>query len=373
MTQMVHIANTDVEFEYAHASLMPLEQSWSQHPLCLQLQFLPLLYAQPNDLVAVSALPSQDYFVALQQTGWWQNGLPHVVPLHLVTPFQGAYCLSWGPSRQVQAWAQARQMHYDLPSDWSLICLINSKSFSFRYTCLPEAALLYHEKELLSWLSHVKGPKVIKTCFGLSAKGNWRIDGSIPSSEFLAVCHKEWQQKRPLIGEPWLDRLYDFSTQWYIHSDKHIERLGTTRFETNSHGTYQGTLVGPEEMLFTAQNSFLEQHKKFALKALQDIAAMGFFGFIGVDALIYRCQKTSAPCLYPLVEINARQTMSLVALRLQQRLCPQQILHLTFLPSSSSFSLLPQQLSNFKGKIITFRRHLTLTILPEISEIIPSI
>ncbi len=68
-----------------------------------------------------------------------------------------------------------------------------------------------------------------------------------------------------------------------------------------------------------------------------DVAKLGFFGFIGADALLYRHLENQSICLYPLVEINGRQTMSLVALRLQKRICPRQILRLAFQHVNSSF------------------------------------
>lgn len=364
MAEIVHIANTDVEFEFARPLGFSLEQSWSRHPLCLQLQFLPLLYAQPQDIVAVTALPSSDYFTALQHTKWWPEGLPHLALLQEKEIFQEKECHSWGPSLQVQAWAKARQMQYAIPQDWQVICQVNSKAFSFRYTCLSEAALIHDERELSDWLRHIPGPKVLKTCFGLSGQGNRLIHQSFPSPAILAFCQKEWQQGRPLICEPWLDRVLDFSTQWFIHPHRQIEWIGATRFETDSQGTYQGTLAGPEEILFASLQPFLEQHRQVAQKALEDITAMGFFGFVGIDALLYRHPQTQSLCLYPLVEINGRQTMSLVALRLQKRLCPYQVLRLAFQQSSTSEpSLLPNQLINPKGKTIAFKRHLTATIL----------
>lgn len=363
MKHNVHIANTDVEFEFANPSLSTLEQSWNRHPLCLQLQFLPLLYAEPEDIVAVTALPSLEDLAVLQQSQWAQKGLPQLALLHDIEPFQNKTCLSWGPSRQVQTWAESRHMSYLLPKDWDTICLINSKAFSFRYTCLSQAALLHNEQELHYWLKNTPGAKVLKTCFGLSGHGNRHLaDSSIPK-EILNFCKKEWQHKRPIIGEPWLDRTYDFSTQWYIHPNQSIEWIGATRFETDARGNYLGTLAGPEKLLFASFDTFLKQHRHTAEKALEDIVAMGFFGSVGIDALLYRHPHTHSICLYPLVEINGRQTMSLVALRLQQRLCPHQILRLSFQQNSPSLSpLLPNQLVNMSGKTIRFQRQLTINL-----------
>lgn len=363
MTETIHIANTNVEFEYAASFSEPLEHSLSRHALCLQLQFLPLLYAQPSDIVAVTAMPDQAYFAALQQQiEWWPDGSPRLVLLHNVAPFQGKQCLSWGPSRQVQTWAEARQVNYPFPN-WEVAQLINSKAFSFRYTRLPEAALLFSEQALFDWLQRTSGPKVLKTCFGLAGQGNWKIEEHTPLSEILPFCCKEWELKRPIIAEPWLDRVYDFSTQWLIHSDRRIELMGATRFEADAQGTYQGTLAGPQEILFASFEPFLQEHCQYVQKALIEIAQLGFFGFLGIDAFLYRDPHHQTMCLNPLVEINGRQTMSLVALRLQQRVCPKQTLRFAFQHlNHSSPSLLPNQLMNAKGKVVKFRRKLTAEI-----------
>lgn len=360
----VYIANTNFEFELAGADFSSLEQSLSLHPLCLQLQFLPLLYAQPQDVVAVTVMPNNDYLASLLQLGWWPDGLPELIPMCLQEPFQGKNCISWGPSKLVQAWSQARHMRYAIPTNWETIRLINSKAFSFRYSSLPEAALLASEQELTAWLHQIEGPKVLKTSFGLSGQGNWLIEHAAMTPQLLAFCRKEWQQGRALIGEPWLNRVCDFSTQWIIHPEKQIEWVGATRFETNAQGAYQGTWVGPEELLFADYLSFLAQHRQIAEQALKEMAARGFFGSVGIDALLYRCPQTHSIGLYPIVEINGRQTMSLVALRLQQHLCPHQVLYLTFNQSTTEgIALLPSSLIDGKGKEVSFRRQLRARIL----------
>lgn len=359
MFPIVHIANTNIEFECAASSLEVLEQSLSCYPLCLQLQFLPLLYAHPEDIVAVTCMPDPDYLIALQeQTNWRQEGFPRLALLNDKSSFQGRKCLSWGPSRQVGVWAQACEMKYDSP-DWQIVRLINSKAFSFQYTHLSEANLVFNEFALNDWMQKTTAKKVFKTCFGLAGQGNFLIDGHIPSPELLTICRKEWSQKRPIIAEPWLDRLSDFSTQWLIHPNQTFELIGATRFNSDAWGTYQGTLAGPQHILFNSMEHFLEEHCQYVQKPLSEIAKLGFYGHLGIDAFLYRDPKTQSTCLNPLVEINARQTMSLVALRLQQRVCPNQVLRLVFQSSKeSAFSLLPSQLMNAKGKLVKFRRGL---------------
>lgn len=358
---IVHIANTDAEIEYANASLPTLKESWRKHPLCLQLQFLPLLYANPDDSVAVTDLPEEEYLNSLLKTGWWPQGLPRLVLLNDTVPFEGKECVSWGPSLKVKGWAEARKMAYSIPKDWETICLINSKAFSFRYSALPEAGLLYSEEELLQWFQKVEGEKVLKTCFGFSGHGNRVVQGSLPSLQILSFCRKEWLRGNPVIGEPWLDRTMDYSTQWLISPSKAIEFIGATRFETDSRGVYQGTLAGPGKLLFPDDQHFLEQHRHAARKALEDIAKMGFFGYIGIDAFLYRDRKSGLVCLNPIVEINGRQTMSLVALRLQQKISPERVVKMDYKKNDLCITpLLPEKLNLSEGKTIHFKRNLTI-------------
>lgn len=357
----VHIANTDVEFEYAGQHFSSLEECWSHYSLCLQLQFLPLLYAAPDDLVAVTTLPDPGYLTGLEKTRLFPCGIPRLALLHEKTPFAGLKCVSWGHSLLVKNWAEARGMRYAIPRDWSLISQLNSKEYSLQYTCLANAALLLDEPSLLAWIQKVPGKKVLKSCFGLSGRGNLLFDDTAAMQKLLLFCHKEWKHNRPLIGEPWLERVADFSTQWIVHPDQQIEFVGATRFDTDARGTYRGTLAGPDELLFGSYLPFLHPHRLFVDRVLQEMAGKGYFGRVGFDAFIYNDPATQGLSLYPLVEINCRQTMSLVALNLQQRHCPNRVLRLAFDDASGlQQPLLPNQLEKANGKRIKFIKNLSV-------------
>lgn len=360
----VYIANTQVEFEMENSTpqnFEKFEDTFAAHPFCLQLQFLPLLFAQPEDKVAVTALPSSDYLYTLEKTGFFPLGMPRLVLLTDEEAFKGGTCLSWGPSQQVRRWAEERKMTYVSPG-WEISRKINSKAFSFQYSTLPEARLLLNENELRDWARDVPGTKVIKTCFGLSGKGNMRFEGEFPSPKNLTFCQKEWNHGRPMIAEPWLNRILDFSTQCFIHPSKQIEYVGATRFETDQKGTYLGTIAGPEDLLFESLEPFLKEQCQFSLKALKDISEMGFFGPIGIDSFLYTDEKDQSIKLNPIVEMNGRQTMSLVALLLQKRVCPQSVVKMFFNRNgnSSSLPLLPDHLTDKMGKTVKFPKNLYL-------------
>lgn len=358
----VYLANIDFEFELANPQTLPIKQCWERHLTCLQLQFLPLLYTSPNDLVAVSSLPDPSYLNTLQQL--LNSPLPTLIRLVEMEPFYKQTCLSWGPSQQVDGWARQRKMNYSIPSDWSMVKKINSKAFSVNYSPFEESALIDSYPALKDWLNSFPGAKVLKTCFGLSGLGHLIIDERTAEEKIVAFCNKEWRAGRPIIGEPWLNRIFDFSTQWFLHKDGMVELLGSTVFETNPSGGYLGTLAGPENLIFHSYLPYLHEHIHIVRSMLRDIHELGYFGHVGVDALLYKWPQNDEVFLYPIVEINGRQTLSYVALRIQQLKFPNQIIRLSYKGCTGELtSLLPAQLSNEKGKVFSFNRKLVIEAL----------
>jgi hypothetical protein len=365
MTNCVHIANTNVEFEMAQFSGLSLEKAWHCHAFCLQLQFLPLLYAQSTDKIAVTHLPDPEFLTALSRMNWWLKGTPSFILLDDMLETKGI-CYSWGASQQVETWAKIRGLRYDIPDNWEMLRQINSKAFSFRYSYLPSTCLLYNEQELRNWVKKVQGVKILKSCYGVSGKGNRLIKHDVLSEKILAFCRHEWEQQRPLIAEPYVRRCLDFSTQWYIHSKEKIEWKGTTRFEVDTRGSYQGTMVGKEEILFPSFFSYIEKHKEIAYQSLTEIAEKGYFGPVGIDAFVYYNDQQKK-VLQPIGEINARQTMSSIALAFQKKLPTAQILHLFFAPVSvASCCLLPHLLLQQGEKYLQFSRTLTYSLSQKI-------
>jgi hypothetical protein len=358
----VHIANTNFESELANPSNENLAESLKKSPLCMQLQFLPLLTAHSNDIVAVTAFPDIRFLDELENLDWRNNQkLPELKHLFEIDPFQGSTCVSWGPSRQVQQWAVEREVAYPVPADWEMVKRINSKAFSMELEPAKGAALIMNEEQLLEWMDRTKGMKVLKTCFGLSGKGNRVVKDGL-NFQLLAFCQKEWNGGLPIIAEPWLDRCFDFSTQWMMHPDGRQELLGATVFKTDPYGTYQGTIAGPAKEIFGPYHDFLEEHIGHVKKALEIISSCGFFGKLGVDALLFKCPATQRTLLRPIVEINARQTMSLAVLQIQQRWFHDQPVQLSLVPlNGPGTSLLPLKIPANGGKEEAFKRKLVLS------------
>jgi hypothetical protein len=296
---LLHICNTFFEKELENGAQRPLIHWMRAHPVVMQLQFLPLLYAGPEDRILVSDLPDH----------------PDSRLCLIDDPPKGFAIEHWGPSLAIASWAKMHGIDYEFP-DWEWVKKINSKVFSFTNSPkLPGAELLETSKDITAWLQKTSGPKVLKTPFG-TAGGGHRIN---PNVKRLYMG--------PMIGEPWVERMMDFSTQW-----KDGELLGVTVFENEPNGKYRKTVAG------RVPPWALEEHLAVALPLIEKK------GHVGVDAFIYLWEGKER--LHPVVEINARKTMSWVALQM-----PGKSLSYTH----SAAGLLPSRLRN-----IQFSRNTTL-------------
>ena len=169
------------------------------------------------------------------------------------------------------------------------------KSFLIhRIPKLPGAALLNNQEEIKAWIEATPGSKVLKTPFGTAGSGH------ILNPDVKRLY------KTPIIGEPWVERVLDFSTQW-----QHGKLVGVTVFENEPNGTYKGTYEG------TVESWALEEHLAVAHPLIKKIERMGYAGNIGIDAFIYLCKGEKR--LHPIVEINGRKTMSWAALQMPKK------------------------------------------------------
>ncbi len=331
--RLLHIANTDLEFELTHS--LRLEEGLRRNPIVHQLQFLPLLYRSSSDGVGITDLPLNGSHCQLLSE--------EQIPYDQIE--------SWGPSRAVAEWAKKRGLKYEMPP-WEIVKKVNSKEFSFEQTKpLPQAELLYTWDDLKRWVDILEGPKVLKNCFGLSGQGHLLLPAA--EEKIKQFVEKEFQAMRPVIAEPWVARKLDFSTQWVIGKEHSITYVGSTVLQSDSHGRYAGNLIGEEAKIFGRFLSKLEEHKERAQVTLKKMAMLGFFGNVGFDSMIW-----GDDILHAVVEINARKTMGWIALQIRKRLFPNQTIQVSYTSANHSAPLLPQGVIKPNGKVMKFHRNL---------------
>ncbi len=352
----LHIANTFFEWELEQTS--GLSEAFAQHPIFRQLQFLPVLYAPCEAGVLLADKPQPEYWNHLKQLG-----IEPPEPAYLESFSRGSFnCIeSWGPSLLIDAFAKKHRLNYAIP-DWGVVKEVNSKAFSFSSSPkLPNASLLHNKNEAGNWLDAFEGKKVLKTCYGVSGKGHLVLEGdSLPQERIDSFLEKEWKKGLPVIAEPWVDRVLDFSTQWEIDEQQQIVYVGATLCENDSRGQYCSNTVGEEGVLFGAHLPFLHEHKKCVLPILAQMAEKGFFGNVGIDAMVYALPgKENERLLHPVVEINARKTMGWTALQFARRYHSGRIVKFRF--SQCNEGYLPEALAEKNGKVFAFHRNLEIS------------
>ncbi|HSW72775.1 MAG TPA: hypothetical protein VLG44_05155 [Chlamydiales bacterium] len=330
----VHIANINFEEELCENGNIPYEKAIQKHPFYLQLQFLPLLYADPDDLVLVSHLPPVSYLEGLSFKP------PHIALLSSTIPPSYIELKSWGYSKGVADYAKEKGLLYLCP-EMETVKKVHSKAYPLENA--PKKAgscLLKNEKEVEDWLKKEPFPKVLKKVLGASGRGHLVLmdEKDLPKiSSFLRNAHF------PLRGERWLNKVLEFSTQWEVGEKNTL--LGTTIFKSSPKGSYQSTIVGRQEEI-----PYIAEHLEIASEFLKKVYAQGYFGPMGLDAFIY--EENGKTYLYPILESNARRTMSWAALQIQRRYFLNEKMTFSYLPSIEP-GLLPSYLE-IDGKKVHF-------------------
>ncbi len=369
MPQKLHIANSFFEWELeqsfqpARPAAQVISDILHSNPIFRQLQFLPFLYADENDALLVSH-PLPPEYAEMRAA----HDLPElsIVTLNKPCHLNKLQLEPWGHSELIRQWAASQHLHYAMPS-WDTVKTINSKAFSFLHVpSLPQSSLLHNMHEAEAWLTETAGrQRVLKTCFGVSGRGHLLLPPDIaPLRQRIDLfLEKEWNSNRPVIAEPWVDRILDFSTQWVIAPNKTIDYVGSTVCVNDVKGQYRSNTVGDEPSLFGPHLPFLQQHKTKVQHALNTMAGLGYFGHVGIDAMVYIDPKTRSAHLHPIVEINARKTMGWAAIIFQKKHYPDR--RLAFQYRNGKSGILPSIIGNSNKERFEFKKNISINIQNE--------
>lgn len=303
MTQ--YIANIFFETEIEGKAGNSLQEAFNKNPYFNQLQFLPLLYLSEEDSLLVSVLPDHGYMDRLKAAGI--AGLPKIRSLDEWDPHAPLH--SWGGSQIIEKWAKERKLRYEMP-EFELSKKINSKIWNFeKHAALKQGGLVFSKDELVDKIEGSAFRWVLKTDQGFAGRGHCLFEKNT-YEKAAGFAAKEWKAGRPVIVEPWVARLMDFSSQWVVSKERGFKLLGVTKCLNTPSGVYLGTEAGARHDLFSEYLPYVELHLEACKTHINQIAKEGFFGHLGVDAMVYIDPETNHPALYAILEVNARMTMS---------------------------------------------------------------
>ncbi|MFY7843183.1 MAG: hypothetical protein ACOVOR_04130 [Rhabdochlamydiaceae bacterium] len=353
----LHIANVYFESELIANDLKVVEDELQKSLIYLQLQFLPFLYAEPEDTIMITHPPEEEFFERLDHLG---IPIPHWQ--FFKTPLKGEFkrVHYWGASNRIRSIVNDICPQQLLPP-WDLTKTINSKAFSSLFSDGSLSSRLIHNKEeLCHFLASESYPLVLKTLMGVSGRGHFilRSKDDPYHQDVEKWAYNEWVSNRPVLGELWVERVLDFSTQWVIEGQNQIEYKGVTICENNHRGQYCSSIVGDLSYDLDPYKEKFASHITKTKEILNDISLKGYIGDIGVDSMIFYDRKGDIR-LQLIVEINARKTMGRVALSFMQKHCQScRKIKLSYKNSNDEgVNLLPTQLKSY-GRSITFKKNL---------------
>ncbi|MEI7024452.1 hypothetical protein [Paenibacillus sp. y28] len=149
------------------------------------------------------------------------------------------------------------------------------------------------------------GPFLIKDTFGVSGKGNLLIQTPSMLQRMLSYLRGQVTSGKELlfILEPLLDKRTDFSCQFYIGMNGSFHVLSVQQV-LNTAFAYLGSVTASGELLEQLEaGGYFEIMRQTA----RQLHNSGYFGHVCVDSMLLADGE-----IVPLVEINARKSMSLL-------------------------------------------------------------
>lgn len=267
--------------------------------------------------VAVAAEGDAILLPELIDDRFWETlaeaGLPHV--RGVVTP-DAAHDFTWTP------WGWSPELRQGVPSTSlaavpaiEVVRAMNSRRFSAELEAawqigLPAATAAMSLADVLRSVQdcgRVAAGWVIKAEFGMS--GRERLLGRGP----LDTAQERWVARRltadgVVFVEPWVTPVAEAGLQFEIDRSEQITYVGLAEMLATRQGAYAGSC-------FTTPDAapMWAVAREQATRAVAVMAERGYFGPVGIDAMLYRHADGSIGCR-PLQDINARWTMGRLAL-----------------------------------------------------------
>lgn len=210
---------------------------------------------------------------------------------------------------------------YEHP-DIETIKKVNSKKYSTilakELDCNDFSYLINDTEQLITI-----GKKLLETCggvmvkeeYGVSGKGNTKITELKALQRLRDYCLSQSKKgkKLSLILEPFFTIQTDFSVQYRIDKSGKSERISIQKV-LNNQSTYNGSVNLDDEL---TDRLISEGYFSIMEKTCDRLYSDGYYGDICIDSMILADGR-----IVPIVEINARKSMSLIKHYLEQRISP---------------------------------------------------
>lgn len=174
---------------------------------------------------------------------------------------------------------------------------------------------------------------VVKESFGLAGRNMIRLwEPEVLASQKMWIS-ASLAKGHPLVVEPWLDRVVDFSVHWDMGPNDLVLR-GFTGLVTDVRGQYEANWAEsshrrrpPATVLkcfppqIDSRTALLPLYESLRSRLEPELRRARYQGPVGIDAFVYH-SADGLNRLKPVVEINPRYTMGRLTLELMRRVAP---------------------------------------------------
>jgi hypothetical protein len=175
-------------------------------------------------------------------------------------------------------------------------------------------------EEIEDYLHQHTGPFVLKAPYSSSGRGLiWIHEKRMNDSQQKRI-HGILRKQHTVSLEQALDKEADFAMEFHSDGKGNLHYEGLSIFITNRQGAYKGNKLQTQSALrqqllrYVAEDT-LHSIQQSVSEALCHTFALRYAGYLGVDMLVYKKDEQSFG-IHPCIEINARYTMGLAAIRL---------------------------------------------------------
>lgn len=311
------------------------------------LDVLPLFFAGKNDTVLVHQMPDQKFLELLKNAG---VSVPNFKQLTLALTDSAFIRM---PKDSLQPWGWSPRMHHifkpfkkscsnnflnqpnafwkeehrDLYSRKKALEIVKKAikhSNSSLFIDLDQTAQICSSVSEVENLMHKWKQIVIKSPLSSAGRGLQILRQTTLNESIIQSIKGVIASQSYVMVEPFLNKKFDFSLQYYCDGKGKLNYLGLGFFETNSKGQYLSNYLGqiPSEIeAFLNENHISELQSCMSKILTTSDIATNYTGYFGVDCMLV-LDRDEQLKIHPCLEINLRYNMSTLALFLNKKIHP---------------------------------------------------
>ncbi|MCP4717709.1 MAG: hypothetical protein GY868_21505 [Deltaproteobacteria bacterium] len=207
----------------------------------------------------------------------------------------------------------------------AVVARVNSREFAAQIGRelgygVDDSRMCYSAEEVLAAAGDFNDrPLVVKPCYGNAGIGFVRLKpGGVGAQEKNRICRLFEQGAACVSVEPWLERQLDVSTRFTVEQNGVVSELFHHPTLITAAGGFYGLMLEVDGMSVLPWQTELDAMARHAAERLY---LEGYWGPVTIDSMVVRDSRQQAR-LVCLIDINARQSMSLIAYSLRERLAP---------------------------------------------------